>query len=273
MSAQTLHISGLTVGYGSRCIIRDLNVSPIAAGGVTALVGPNGAGKSTLLRAIAGLLPATGKVVLNGRDLLAMSRQERAKLVGFMPQSLPAGVGLSVLETIVTALKVASPIANEKLLRRRAVAVLERLNAVHLALDPLERLSGGQRQMAGLAQALAPDPELLLLDEPTSALDLRHQFHIMRTVRELVRAGGRSAVIVLHDLALAAQWADTIVVLRGGGLHVEGPPAVAVTPDMLRDVYGVTAEVIDLSGGALHIAIKDLAEADTPVRQATGSTS
>ncbi|EXL02441.1 ATP-binding cassette domain-containing protein [Aquamicrobium defluvii] len=81
-------ISRLTVGYGSRCIIRDLNVSPIAAGGVTALVGPNGAGKSILLRAIAGLLPATGKVVLNGRDLLAMSRQERAKLVGFMPQSL-----------------------------------------------------------------------------------------------------------------------------------------------------------------------------------------
>ena len=273
MSAQTLHISGLTVGYGSRFIIRDLNVSPIAAGGVTALVGPNGAGKSTLLRAIAGLLPATGKVVLNGRDLLAMSRQERAKLVGFMPQSLPAGVGLSVLETIVTALKVASPVANEKLLRRRAVAVLERLNAVHLALNPLERLSGGQRQMAGLAQALAPDPELLLLDEPTSALDLRHQFHIMRTVRELVRAGGRSAVIVLHDLALAAQWADTIVVLRGGGLHVEGPPAVAVTPDMLRDVYGVTAEVIDLGASALHIAIKDLAEADAPVRQATASTS
>lgn len=272
MSNKSLHISGLTVSYGRRAIIRDLHVSPIQAGGITALVGPNGAGKSTLLRAIAGLLPASGKVWLNGQNLLGLSRQQRAAYVGFMPQSLPAGVGLSVLETIVTALKVASPTGNEKLLRRRAVAVLERLNAVHLALEPLDRLSGGQRQMAGLAQALAPDPELLLLDEPTSALDLRHQFHIMRTVRELTRSG-RSAVIVLHDLALAAEWADTVVVMSGGGLYVEGRPTDAVTPVMLRDVYGVVADVVALPSGSLRIDIRDLTDNGAAARQAAGDAA
>ncbi len=258
MIPSALCIDGVTVRYGSRTVVHDLRLSPLPRGTVTALVGPNAAGKSTLLRAIAGLVPASGTVLLDGRDLLAMPRHLRAERVGFMPQALPAGVSLSVLETVVAATKAVSPAGAERQLRERAVAVLERLDAVGLALEPLERLSGGQRQIAALAQALAPDPALLLLDEPTSALDLRHQFHIMRMARELAR-GGRIVVIVLHDLGLAAEWADRIVVLDRGRLYSEGQPSVAITPEMLRAVYGVAAEVVTLPRGTVRIEVRDLA--------------
>ena len=265
MTDGALEIRRLSAGYRRRTIVHDLTLAPLPVGHVTALVGPNGAGKSTLMRAIAGLLPASGEVFWKGRSLLALSRQDRAAITAFMPQALPSGVGLSVLETVMTAIKVSRQGIDGKSLRRKALHVLEQLEVAHLALTPLDRLSGGQRQMAALAQALAPDPELLLLDEPTSALDLRHQFHIMRTIRSIA-ASGCSVVMVLHDLGQASDWADTIVVLDGGTLHVQGAPVEAITPEMLRSVYRIEAGVHALPGGKLRLDIADM----TPAPSAQG---
>jgi iron complex transport system ATP-binding protein len=244
-----LCIGNLSVGYGKKPVIRDLSLSPIRAGQVTALVGPNAAGKTTLLRTIAGLLKATGHIAVRGSDLLGMSAVERSALVSYMPQSMPERASLTVLESVLATWHAVrrdgtSEIENP---RDRAIALLDRLGIIDIALEPLDCLSGGQRQLCSLAQSLISNPAALLLDEPTSALDLRHQATVMSVVRELA-AAGKIVVCVLHDLSQAARWADSIVVMSKGGLHSQGTPDQTITPQMLADVYAVQARVERLSG-------------------------
>lgn len=255
--AQPLLIRDLSAGYPGRPVIRDLTLPEIAAGHVTALVGPNAAGKSTLLLALAGLIRARGSVRLGTRELLHLGAAERARTVTFMPQTLPQGVALTVLESVIAALK-ASPIADALLdgnaVRHRAAGTLDRLGIAELGLESLDRLSGGQRQLVSLAQALVRDPELLLLDEPTSALDLRHQVTVMELVRSLA-AEGRTVIVVLHDLNLAARWADRVVVFERGAAHAVGTPAEALTAQTIAAVYGVAARVENCSAGRPRIIV------------------
>ncbi len=264
---KALTIEELSAGYGGREVIAAFSVPPLTAGTVTALAGPNGAGKSTLLKALAGLIPARGKVMLDGRNLLAMPAEQRAANIGFMPQALPSDAGLGVLDSVIAALKVARPDMPTRQVRERAVHVLERLGVLPLALSSLDRLSGGQKQMASLAQAVVCDPKVLLLDEPVSALDLRHQFHVMRTIGSLA-AEGRIVAVVLHDLSLAARWADRIALMRAGALFAEGAPSQVITPAMLKDVYGVEASIVSGIEGELHIAIHDIARQSDARQQA-----
>lgn len=254
---RSLAISDLTAGYRNRPVLRNLNLTAFEPGKVTALVGPNAAGKSTLLRSLAGLVPATGSIRLGDLDLNALGLTERAQHVAFMPQTLPQNAELSVLEGVIGALK-ASPIAefdsSNAEARRRAVEVLDRLDILELAMDGIGRLSGGQRQLASLAQAIVRAPHLLLLDEPTSALDLRHQLDVMMVVRSLAREG-RIVVVVLHDLTLAATWADHLVVLHHGAVAAEGPPEQALQPAILSAVYAVEARVERCSRGRIHVMV------------------
>ena len=249
----TLEIRDIAMGYGARRVLEGLSLPVLRPGEVTVLAGPNAAGKSTLLRAIAQLAPYQGRITLDGTDLGGMGHAARAAALGYMPQSLPSGSGLNVLESVIAARQAA-----EGGLRVQAdavaMAVLDRLGIGALALDPLGRLSGGQRQMVGLAQAVVRDPGVLLLDEPTSALDLARQARLMTEIRTLATEG-RIVVAVLHDLALAAQHADRIVVLHRGRIHSDGPPAQVVTPEMLATVYGVTARVERCSRGRLMVLV------------------
>jgi iron complex transport system ATP-binding protein len=143
-----------------------------------------------------------------------------------------------------------------KAVLKTAVDVLAEIGIAELALRPLHALSGGQRQLASLAQAIVRRPRLLLLDEPTSALDLRHQFDVMSMVRAYVREG-RIAVVVLHDLTFAARWADRIIVMKDGALNAAGPPDAAITADMLASVYGVKARVQRCERGFLQVMVDD----------------
>lgn len=248
MTSFDLCINRLSVGYGKKPVIRDLSLAPIGAGQVTALVGPNAAGKTTLLRTIAGLLKATGQVTVGGSNLLAMSAFERSALVSYMPQSMPERASLTVLESVLaTWHAVRRDEADGRNARDRSIALLDRLGIVDIAMEPLDCLSGGQRQLCSLAQSLISDPAVLLLDEPTSALDLRHQVTVMSVVRELA-AAGKIVVCVLHDLSQAARWADSIAVMSKGTLHSQGTPDQTITPPMLTDVYAVHARVERLSG-------------------------
>lgn len=255
-----LRIANLDAGYGKRRIIAALSLPPIAAGQITALVGPNGAGKTTLLRALAGLVPASGMARLGAADVLAMPALARSRLMAFMPQFLPQRLTLTVLESVISALR-ASPVQSVDPspagFRDAALASLEKLGIVELAMQPFDRLSGGQRQLASLAQALVRTPKLLLLDEPTSALDLRHQLQVMQIVRGAARAGA-IVIAVLHDLQAAARWADQIVILRGGALYLAGAPAATVSAQMLQDVYGVAATVETTASGDIHISVDNL---------------
>lgn len=262
-----LTISGLGAGYGRRPVIHDLTLAPLPGGRVTALVGPNAAGKSTLLRAVAGLLPVRGAVRLDGEDLRAMPRERRASRIGFMPQALPQGVALTVIETVIGALRAVPlqmPVTGAQA-QERAARMLDELGIGHLALEPLDSLSGGQRQLASLAQAMVREPAVLLLDEPTSALDLKHQALVMALVRRLA-GQGRVVMMVVHDLALAARNADHVVVLDHGRCAAEGPPAAAITSDLLARVYGVSGRVETCSRGTLQVIV------DTPFGVPPGAT-
>lgn len=259
-----LVIRDLTAGYRGRTVLRGLDLGPFEMGSVTALVGPNAAGKSTLLRAIAGLIPVKGSIRLGSEEIVGLDVRARAARMGFMPQTLPQRVSLSVFEAVLVALKasnLAEGIVRMPEARDRVMAALARVDLAHRAGDPLDRLSGGQRQLASLAQALVREPALLLLDEPTSALDLRHQFAVMSTTRDLAREE-RIVVVVLHDIGLAARWADRIVVLRDGEVRSVGTPEAALTPDVFGDTWGVEAELRRMPDSAWHVAVKTLVDAD-----------
>ncbi len=262
--ADTLRVTGLAAGYRGRPVIRNLDLPLLNAGEVHSLIGPNAAGKSTLMRALAGLLPATGSAFLGERALLKLPLAERARFITYMPQTLPQGVALTVLETVISALR-ASPVSEVSLdshaASRRALHVLDRIGIAHLAMEGLDRLSGGQRQLASLAQALVREPRVLLLDEPISALDLQYQLRVMKLVRELAREHGMIVLVVLHDLQVAARWSDGVVVLSHGKVVATGTPAQAITPDVLARVYEVSARVEHCSNGTLQIMVDDVLQA------------
>lgn len=256
-----LSISGLDAGYGGQPIISGFSLPPLTAGEVVSVVGPNGAGKSTLLRSLAGLIPTHGSIRLDEAELTRLSLADRAKRVTYMPQTLPQGVALTVLETVVASIR-ATPLRGavytDAQAAERAYEVLQRINAEALAGQRLDRLSGGQKQLAGLAQALAREPRLLLLDEPTSALDLHYQLRVLDLAREAAAERGMTVMIVLHDLQAAARVSDRIAVMAKGRLVAFGTPDEAITPDILAEVYRVSARVQRCDRGALQVMIDDV---------------
>ncbi|HZX82443.1 MAG TPA: ABC transporter ATP-binding protein [Reyranella sp.] len=256
MTLPLLHIDGLSVGYGSRRIIDNLTLPAISGGSVTALVGPNAAGKTTLLRGLAGLIPVRGSVRLGDIELTSLNIAGHARHVTYMPQTLPQRVALTVFEATLSALMSSgNAMLSTAEAHERALKVLTRLGIADLAMRGLDELSGGQRQLASLAQSLVREPTVLLLDEPTSALDIHHQLRVMQLVEELARERGLIVLIVLHDIAQAARYARRIIVLRQGTIAADGPPEQAVTPDMLARVYQVEARVERCSRGFVQVMV------------------
>ncbi len=253
-----LHVDRLTISYGSRTIINALSLPPIEPGQVTVVIGPNGAGKSTILKAIAGIVPYKGSIRFKDMEVLTMPPRVRASQIGFMPQMRAARTGVSALEAMLNVWSMANGRITGQYhdaVMREALELLDRLDLGELALAPLYTLSGGQHQMASLAQTLIASPAVVLLDEPTSALDIAHQVRVMEMARQ-VATQGRIVMAVLHDLSLAARYADRIVVLDQGQLVATGAPEQAITPAMLESVYGVVATIERTAGGNLHISVR-----------------
>ncbi|MGE8618524.1 MAG: ABC transporter ATP-binding protein [Achromobacter spanius] len=254
-----LTVHQLSAGYARDDVLHALSIPSLAAGEVTALLGPNGSGKSTLLKALAGLVRTrSGSVLLDGQDLSRLGVGERARHLVYLPQSLPAAVHLRVFESVLVAANAsrhAPPLALSDIDR-----LLERLGIAHLAMHYLDALSGGQKQLVGLAQALIRQPRVLLLDEPLSALDLNYQFHVMRLLKQQTLEHGLISVIVLHDLNVALQHADRAVMIQHGRLHAQGTPAEVITPDSLATVYGVQGRVEACSRGLRQVLIDGLDE-------------
>jgi iron complex transport system ATP-binding protein len=241
-----LQAAGVTLGYGERTVVERLDLG-VEAGTVTTIIGPNGCGKSTLLRALGRLLkPQGGEVLLDGKRIDRMPTREVAKVLGVLPQAPTAPEGLTVADLVArgrhphqTWYRQWSSGDEEAVAR-----ALEMTGLADLAERPLEELSGGQRQRAWISMALAQGTDLLLLDEPTTFLDLAHQVEVLELVRHLHRQAGRTIVMVLHDLNLAARYADRLVAMRHGRVVAAGDPHEVLTEELLREVFDLDAKVI-----------------------------
>ncbi|RQN06995.1 ABC transporter ATP-binding protein [Pantoea ananatis] len=259
MREQGLSLRGFTTGYPKRQVIENLNVARLPRGEITVLLGPNGCGKSTLLRALAGLNKGQGELWLNGEDLMTQPFAQRARQVVYLPQSLPAGVHLHVLESIIVAQRASSGL-HSAASEADVMALLEQLGIAHLAMRYLDQLSGGQKQLVGLAQSLIRRPALLLLDEPLSALDLNYQFHVMDLVRRETALRNMVTVVVVHDINIALRHAQHAVMLKAGRLIAEGTPDSVITPATLAQVYGVQGRIEHCSRGKPQVMIDGLVQ-------------
>lgn len=245
-----MRINGLSLGYGEQLIIDSVDLE-VPSGALTAIVGPNGSGKSTLLRGMARLLSArSGAVHLDGVDIADHTSIELARRLALLPQAPVTPQGLSVGDLVARgrfphrAWYQRWSAADEEAVRR----ALMRVDLIDRTEDQVAELSGGQRQRAWLAMVLAQDTDHLLLDEPTTYLDLAHAVEVMALARDVAHDSGRTVVAVLHDLTLAARFADHMVVLSEGKVVATGSPEDVVTGSLLADVFGLRATVIRVDG-------------------------
>lgn len=242
----SLEARNLTIGYSRHPVLRDLNVR-IPQGAVTAIIGPNGCGKSTLLKGLAGLLTlSSGQVLLDGDDLGSLRPRAVARKMTLLPQSPIAPEGIRVSELIARGrtpwLRPFRPAGPAD---RAAVARAIKAADVADLLDArVSDLSGGQRQRVWIAMALAQETGWLLLDEPTTYLDLRHQLDLLKLVRQLNANQQRNIVMVLHDISLAARFADHLIAMRDGRIMAEGSPEAVISAEVLERIFGLEATVM-----------------------------
>jgi iron complex transport system ATP-binding protein len=251
--AMKLTVENICFSYGKRAVLQDVTLVPAEPGKLTALIGPNAAGKSTLFKCMAGLLQPSGQLQLDGRPLKSYSREKLAEHICYLPQEVAVNAVLTVFEAVLLARKQhASWRASDEDLMAVSDG-LQTLGIGHLSLRYLNELSGGQKQMVSLAQALVRKPSILLLDEPTSALDLHHQLKVLELVQQITRERNMVTFIALHDLNLAAQFADHFVVIKGGRIYGSGNGNAMLTAEMIGAVYNVEAQVTPLLGERLTI--------------------
>ena len=241
-----LTIEGLSVSYGTRRVLHDISLD-VQAGEVLALIGPNGAGKSTLVRAASGVIPVqAGKVSVNGEDLLAQPVMRRARSLAVVPQAVSMPPAFTVWETVLLGRTPYLNFLGHVSSRDEEIArlALQKVDALDLAERRVGELSGGEQQRVLLARALAQATPILFLDEPTVHLDLQHQISLMDIIRVLAHNDYLAVLIALHDLNLAARYADRVALLVAGEIKAAGTPRQVLTPEIISMAYHLPVHVI-----------------------------
>lgn len=235
---------GLGFSYGPRSVLRDAGFQPLQAGQLTALIGPNAAGKSTLFRLIAGLAkPRSGTIRLHDTDLATLSSRERLTRICFMPQFFAANAALTVFDVVMMAHKQLRGWRVSEGDMQAVAHALSQSGIGHLAQAYVSELSGGQSQMVSVAQALIRKSDVYLFDEPTSALDLRHQLEVLTRIKAEMAARGGIGIVALHDLNLAARFADHLILLGQGRILAQGSPETVLRSKAISETYGVDVEI------------------------------
>jgi len=244
--APVLRVEGLSAGYPDRTVIEDLDLR-FEPGAITMIIGANACGKSTLLSTLARVQPPlAGRVTLDGDDVAGIPRRRFARSVGLLPQQPTAPDGLTVAELVARGRH-----PHRGMFQRwndqdaaRVDAAMARTGVAALADRAVGDLSGGQRQRVWIAMALAQDPRILLLDEPTTYLDLSHQIEVLDLLRELNRTDGTTIVAVLHELNLAARYADDLIVMCEGRVVAHGRPSAVLDRAVVAEAFALDALVM-----------------------------
>ena len=247
-------VEEVTVAFDGTRVLDAVGLD-VPTGTWVGVIGPNGAGKTTLLRSMAGLIPFRGRVRLDGEDLGALTRRQVARRIAYVPQRPRLPQGLAVGEYVLMG---RSPHISYLGTERRhdlevVAAVLQRVELSTLAGRRLESLSGGEVQRAILARALAQQAPVLLLDEPTSALDVGHQQRVLELVDALRAERGLTVLSAMHDLTLAAQFAERMVLLAGGRAVAAGPARSVLTEGTIREHYGASVRVLEGPDGGVVV--------------------
>lgn len=250
----SLQLKDVGAGYGRTLTVSGVTTPVFTGGEVVAVIGPNAAGKSTLFKRIAGLLKGPGDLKFEG------SRKGEAGIV-YMPQDTSASPALTVYESVLLARK---QHGGGWAVRSEDLALIDEtlasLGIRDIAFRQLGELSGGQRQLASIAQTLVRDPEVLLMDEPTSALDLHRQLQVLAFTRELARRRGLLVFIAIHDLNQALRFSDQTLVLANGSLCASGSSSTVISTEMLSEIYQVNARVEPCSRGTLQVIVDGMVE-------------
>jgi len=251
-----VHVEKITLAYGADApVVSDL-ILDVPTGRMTAVVGPNGSGKSTLLRGMSRLLtPQSGRVLLDGKDIHQLPARELARQLGVLPQGPVTPEGITAAELVSRGRHPHRGLF-ARLTTEDQQAIDDALAAVELAElrdRPVDHLSGGQRQRVWIAMVLAQGTQHLLLDEPTTYLDLGHAVDVMNVVHAAAHSAGRTVVTVLHDLTLAARYADHLVVMGDGRIAAQGVPGEVLSEQLLADVFGLRATVVEVGGAPVVV--------------------
>lgn len=253
-----LSMVGVTFSYASTSILANVTAE-LGEGEILGLVGPNGAGKSTLIRCIDRILkPQQGSILLDGQETKKMSRQKLAQHMGYVPQANSDGFPTTVFDTVLMGRRPHMSWGSNDSDIEKVIEALELLEIKRFALRDFKSLSGGEKQKVVLARALVQEPDVLLLDEPTSDLDIRHQLEVMEIIKDIVKQKGISAIVAIHDLNLAARYTDKIVMLHEGSIFAGGCPKIVLTPENIKSVYGVEAEVKNGSNGLYILPLRSV---------------
>jgi iron complex transport system ATP-binding protein len=249
-------IQNLSFQYRSVPVLRDLSFN-VGRSKILGLLGPNGSGKSTLIKCINQILRPKGRIIMDGDEIHRMPISGVARRMGYVPQSETMGMSMTVFDAVLMGRRVHmgwKPSTRDLEVVSR---VLEEMKIEDFAMEDIWELSGGERQNVFIARALAQEPEVLLLDEPTSSLDLKHQLDTMETIRSLVERSGISVVMAMHDINLAARYADTVAMIRKGSIYGIGSPLELFTPQAILDVYGVEATFLyDTAGNPVIVPVR-----------------
>lgn len=238
----SLALKGIGAAYGKSVILDGITTEAIAGGSLTAIIGPNAAGKSTLFKRIAGLIKGTGSVVVNGSRRGDMA-------ICYMPQDTGANAVLTVYESVLLASRQGAGWRVDNTDLEFIDSLLESLQISNLAFRNLGELSGGQRQLVAIAQALARTPDILLMDEPTSALDLHRQVEVLHFMQKLAKRKDMAVLIAIHDINHALRYCENTLVVADGKLVASGPSREVINSAMLRDIYRVKARIETCSHG------------------------
>lgn len=249
-----LKINNLSAGYGRTQVLHDVSADAINPGQFVGLIGPNASGKSTLFKTLSGLLrPMAGTVQLGDTDLGTLSRRDRARRIAYMPQAFGCNAILTVFESVLLALKQTTSWRVEVDNLERVSQTLSALKLAHLADRGLGNLSGGQAQMVAVAQTLVRNPDIVLLDEPTSALDLHHQLSILSSVRNETKRRGSIVIAALHDLNLAAEFCDRLILIREGQVVADGTADKILALPEIGQTYRVETALEQTRRGSLYV--------------------